>query len=344
MLAKGFGGGERLFVDLVTILAKTGNDVLAICQPGSEAEGRLRNDSNIEIDTVRVFNTGDPFAWRSIASKIQNHDSDLVQSHLSRATFLAGKACKKLNKPLVVTLHNYVDLKYYRNVTKFIPATRNQFEYLCHKGISENKIELIPHFSHIDPVTVPSFNENDTLVFGCYGRMVDKKGFHIMLDAFDMFMKTGNKARLIMGGDGPKLENLKSQCEVLGISKHVQFVGWIKDAESFLKTIDIFVLPSLDEPFGIVVLEAMAMAKPIVSTKSQGPGEILNDENAYLSEINDIGSIVQAMTRAFDDKEKREKKARQALTDYKTFYAKDVVVPKFLQLYRQVVAETQNAR
>lgn len=83
---------------------------------------------------------------------------------------------------------------------------------------------------------------------------------------------------LIIGGDGPEMANLKFQSEDLRLGDRVKFIGWIKDVKSFLKRIDIFVLPSLDEPFGIAVLEERAMGKTIVSTKSQGPKEILNNK------------------------------------------------------------------
>ena len=342
MLAKRFGGAERLFVDLVGVLVNMGHDVLAICQPDSEAEYVLKDISGINIKTVKTFSTRDPFAWRTVASKIQQHDSDIVQSHLSRGTYLAGKACKQLNKPLVVTLHDYIDLKYYKNVTKFIPATKDQVEYLGQKGIPEGRIELIPHFSHLDPVTEPSFSKNDTLVFACYGRMVHKKGFHVVLNAFKKLTEINIKATLHIGGDGPESKNLKRLCKELGLAEQVKFVGWIKDIETFLKSVEVFVLPSLDEAFGIAVLEAMAMGKPIISTKSQGPREILNKENAYLAEINNVESLFEVMLSAANDNVSREKKAMRALSDYKEFYAKKVVVPKFLKLYEQVVADQKN--
>ena len=338
MLAKGFGGGERLFVDLVSTLVSMGNDVLAICQPETETEHVLKGYSGINVRTVKTFSTRDPFAWRTIASKIRQHDSDIVQSHLSRGTYLAGKACKQLKKPLVVTLHNYIDLKYYKNVTKFIPATKDQVDYLDQKGIPESKIELIPHFSHLEPVKEVLLCVNEPLVYACYGRMVNKKGFHVALSAFKKLTETKIKATLLIGGDGPELENLKGLCKELGLAEQVKFVGWIKHIEKFLKNVDVFVLPSLDEPFGIVVLEAMAMGKPIISTKSQGPREILNKENAYLAEINNVESLFEALLSAAKNPADREKKARQALSDYKEFYAKEVVVPKFLKLYEQIIA------
>ena len=160
-------------------------------------------------------------------------------------------------------------------------------------------------------------------------------------DKFILSSETGENAELIIGGEGPEMANLKSQSEGLGLGGRVKFIGWIKDVEAFLKTVDIFVLPSLDEPFGIAVLEAMAMGKTIIATKSQGPREILNNENAYLVEINDVNSLLQGMILAAGEKIDREKKARQALSDYKEFYAKEIIVPKFLKLYEQIITTTR---
>ncbi len=338
MLAKGFGGGERLFIDLIGSLSEMGHDVLAICQAGYDAERMLKNNHNIRLKTVRAFSTRDPFVWRAIASKIEAHDSDIVQSHMSRGAHLAGKACKSLNKPLVVTLHNYIDLKYYKNVTNFIPATVDQVNYLRQKGVPEKKIKLIPHFSHLDPATEPSFRNNDVLMYGSYGRLVKKKGFHVLLNAFEKLRKSTN-AELVIGGDGPEREDIRSLVVKLGLQEKVKFIGWVKDVGSFLNNIDVFVLPSLDEPFGIAVLEAMAMGKPIISTKSQGPKEILNNGNSYLAEVNDIDSLSNEMIVAAKDKAGRERRAVQALIDYKNFYSKQIVVPKFLQLYEQTMLD-----
>lgn len=338
MLAKRFGGAERLFVDLVAMLAYIKHDVLAICHAGSEVEKTLKKQSDITVKTVQVFSTRDPLAWRVIRAKIQEHDSDIVQSHLSRGTYLAGKACRRLKKPLVVTLHNYINLKYYKDVTKFIPATSDQFNYLCQQGISEKKIGLIPHFSHLNPVAEPSFSNNERLIYGCYGRLVNKKGFHVLLNAFEMLRKN-TSAKLIIGGDGSDMKKLKALTAKLELQERVQFIGWVTDVESFLKSIDIFVLPSIDEPFSITTLEAMAMGKIIISTKSQGPKEMLNSQNAYLGEVNNARSLCNIMAMVEKDKVGRELKAVRALADYKNFYSKQVVVPKFLDLYEQTVLD-----
>ena len=122
-------------------------------------------------------------------------------------------------------------------------------------------------------------------------------------------------------------------CEDLGISNHVEFCGWVDSISQFLENADIFVLPSLDEPFGIVVLEAMAKGRPIISTRTQGPSEILDNETSYLVETGSVDELMNALNIAVTDKDGRLKKAENALRAFNNTYSENVVVPKIVQLY-----------
>ena len=81
----------------------------------------------------------------------------------------------------------------------------------------------------------------------------------------------------------------------------MQFLGHRNDIPNLIKNADLFVLPSLREPFGIIVLEAMAMGTPIIATRSEGPMEVLDDNSAILVdkgekwEPADVGGAVQEL-------------------------------------------------
>jgi len=97
-------------------------------------------------------------------------------------------------------------------------------------------------------------------------------------------------------------------------------------------------LPSLDEPFGIVVLEAMAKGRPLISTRAQGPSEILDEETAYLVETGSVDALTKALSIAISDKDGRLKKAEKALSAFNNAYSEHVVVPKIVQLYERLSA------
>ena len=105
-------------------------------------------------------------------------------------------------------------------------------------------------------------SEDGLLRLTALGRFVKKKGFDTLLEAFASLRKESN-VKLTIGGDGPERNALKQLAMDLDISDKVEFVGWVEDVAEFLSGSDLFVLPSREEPFGIVILEAMAVGIPL---------------------------------------------------------------------------------
>ena len=90
--------------------------------------------------------------------------------------------------------------------------------------------------------------------------------------------------------------------EKLGLSSHIVWEGWVKDKTAFYRKLDIFCLPSLEESFGIVVLEALAHAIPVVATDVSGPLSIITHEvDGLLVPSGDAQAIADAMERIIDN-------------------------------------------
>ena len=138
------------------------------------------------------------------------------------------------------------------------------------------------------------------------GRLVLRKGLHFLLPAFKVLLDQNIQAKLIVVGNGPKKRSYLKQVRDLNLSKDVVFTGLIDD--STLKKIyylsDVVAIPSLNEPFGIVVLEAMAAKKPIVASNSGGIPEIIqNGINGQLIDPQDHSEFANAMKLYLEDKE-----------------------------------------
>lgn len=338
MLAKGFGGAERYFVDLSSILAEYGHELQVICHRDFQEMNRLTGIPGITVESFSVAGWWDRFALKKMRKVIERFEPDIVHAHLARGAYMAGKICKKNNIPLVVKTHNYVDLKYYKNVDVFITTTKDQQQYLLREGIPPEKTKVIPNFSRLPAVKAVSRHVNDPLVIASCGRMVKKKGFHILLKAFNKVIGSGTQVSLHLGGDGEEMTFLLDLSEKLGLNNQVEFCGWIDSISEFLENADIFVLPSLDEPFGIIVLEAMAKGTPLISTRTQGPSETLNEETSYLVETGSVDALAKALSIAIADKDGRLKKAEKALRAFNNAYSEKVVVPKIVQLYEEFTA------
>jgi len=336
MLTRGFGGAERHFVDLSLALADRGYLIQAICHPEFSHRQSLEKHANIEVAPVRAHGYWDLWSARCIRQAITRFAPDIIHTHLARGAHLGGKAAARLGIPCVVNLHNYIDLKYYRNIDAFIAATADQRRYLLAEGVSEALVTVMPHFSLLpatSPVLIP---ENQPIRFVTLGRMVKKKGFDVLISAFRDYLNAGHDGRLLIGGDGPERDALHALAAHPEVAGKIEFAGWIDDIAAFLSKGDVFVLPSRDEPFGIVVLEAMASGRPIISTRTQGPITILDDQTAYFTEIGDDATITAAMLEIASDRHAAMAKAQAASALYQsTFYA-DAVVPRVEAIYEQL--------
>jgi len=337
MVSKGFGGAERLFIDISLALAETGVKVQAICHKDFVKKSALHHP-NIDMCDVNVYGEWDLWSARKITHAIREFQPAVIHSHLARGAWFAGRAARTLDIPLAVNLHNYVKLKYYRDAAMFVPGTEDQKNYLMQHGIAAQRIQVIPHFSLLNPVNELRSGDNACPVFVSVGRMVKKKGFDVLLQAFKMTLDQGMKARLIIGGDGAERAALLALVQHLDLAAHVKFHGWVEDVAAFLDSGDVFVLPSLDEPFGIVVLEAMARGKTIISTRTQGPVEVLNERMAYFAEVGDAVSLAHAMALALGDAQLRLDKAAAALDGYRSHYSRQVVIPQFIDLYKRMIS------
>ncbi len=342
MLAKGFGGAERSFVDLCAELVARGHDVLAICEARSAALPLLRDVAGLGLVTLRIWGAWDPFATHAIARALRAHCSTVVQCHLARAAHLGGKAARDLGLPTLAKTHNYVDLKYYRAIERLVPTTHSQARYLHEQGIAAERLTRIPNFSRLIR-RPPSRELSDVIRVLALGRLVEKKGFDVLLEALALVPPDRHGIELTIAGDGPQRAALEVYARALPAHVTVHFAGWRDDVAQLFAQSDLFVLPSRDEPFGIVVLEAMATGVPIIATRTRGPLEILDAESAVFVDIDDVQALADAIKDCLKDPARAQQRATHAGVVYETTYSAAAVVPAYEALYT-ALADGSNRR
>ena len=340
MLDPNYGGAQRYFADLCTELAGRGNSVLSVIRKNSVLETELISINNIEVAVINNrFGWYDPFAANQIKIALNRFQPNIVETHLARAAFLVGKTKSVSKWPLLAKTHNNLNGKYYRNMDVVVPFTAQAAKSESHTNIPPNKFaSVIPNFSRLEPVSEVVKPARTNKIFAA-GRFVKKKGFNVLLEALAELKPIDGNFSLQIAGDGPEFSSLKALSTELGIHDKVQFLGRRNDVPDLIKNADLFVLPSLNEPFGIIVLEAMAMGTPIIATRCAGPLEVLDDTSAILVDKGDTASLVDGLRRAIQDPEGCRMRAQNALTVYKNCYAADAVVPKILDLYDAIIQQ-----
>ena len=147
---------------------------------------------------------------------------------------------------------------------------------------------------------VPTTNGNSVhpLRFFVVSRLAEQKGLSYLLRAVDLLKKTEARPfELVLGGDGPDRADLERLAAELGIADQCRFLGSLDRAgvREWMNKSDVFVLSSLHETFGVVVGEAMACGKPVISTRCGGPEFVVTNETGVLVDVASAESLAGAM-------------------------------------------------
>jgi glycosyltransferase involved in cell wall biosynthesis len=336
MLGKGFGGAERSFVDTTLALASRGHEVQAICHRKFVKREALEKAPGVRLSTVNAGSELDFITPRRIAKSIRGFGPQVVHTHLKRAAWHGGRGANLAGVPVVSKLHNYVQLNRYRYVHTLIGTTDDQRRHAIDLDWPEDRVVVIPNFSRLSPVRNSRFPKQSPLRLISYGRYVHKKGFDVLLKSYKELLDGGVDAELRIGGGGPEQDALFELARELGIADKVSLGVWIEDIGEALDQSDVFVLPSRDEPFGIVMLEAMARGLPIVSTRTQGPMQVLSDELAWLADVDSVESLAYVLLQLVENPGVARKKADRALEAYRSTYHEQAVLPRLEALYHSV--------
>ncbi|MHC4472782.1 MAG: glycosyltransferase [Planctomycetota bacterium] len=146
----------------------------------------------------------------------------------------------------------------------------------------------LSEFRPADPAQVAAERESwgipaDCRVIGTVGRIDEQKGIRYLIEASPRVLARFPQTRFVVVGDGPLLDTLKEQARALGVAESYVFTGYSSNIPRLQSTFDIQAFPSLWEGTPLTLFEAMAMARPIVSTDVDGLGEVLRDgENALV--------------------------------------------------------------
>jgi glycosyltransferase involved in cell wall biosynthesis len=137
---------------------------------------------------------------------------------------------------------------------------------------------------------------------GTVGRLVPQKDYPTLLNAFSNVLKSLPNTELYVVGEGYLQKELIKLSKTLGIHDKVHWVGKTKHIKEFLSRIDLFILPSKYEGFGLVLLEAMVAKKPIIAANNSAIPEVLGNTYKGLFSTGDVNALAQQIKTAISDK------------------------------------------
>ena len=207
--------------------------------------------------------------------------------------------------------------------------------------------DIIPFGATVEPAAelpAPRADADAPFELLFVGRLVERKGVHLLLDALAT-MPAGRRVVLHVVGDGPDAPALRAQAERLGLGGRAVFHGFVtrEQLQARMASCDCFVLPAVvdakgdTEGLGVVLLEAMSYGKPTIASAAGGIVDIVRDgRNGFLVPPGDPAALVGAVARMMDDPAAARQMGLHGRDDVRTGFSWDVIADRLVQVYERV--------
>ncbi|MBQ5939635.1 glycosyltransferase [Massilia sp. AB1] len=234
---------------------------------------------------------------------------DCLHAHnLQYAGLAAAEIGRRHNIPFVLTEHSssFVTDTYPRELhARFEETLRNSARNIAVSSSLAQRMndlfEALPEPFIVVPNVIdlappPPAGRHEKFTFLSIGRLDENKNHALLIRAFAEAFR-GADVALRIGGAGALGPQLKELAGTLGIAQQVDFLGFLgrDQVAAELASADCFVLPSIRETFGVVVIEALALGVPVVATPSGGPADIVTAENGMITPDHSVGALAAAL-------------------------------------------------
>jgi glycosyltransferase involved in cell wall biosynthesis len=366
------GGAENHLLSLVTATDHTRFDSSVIYLKGRGGLTPELERLGVPVQRVDVGRRYTPAGLLRLVRAIRLLRPDIVHTHLFRADLYGGLAARLAGVPAVVsTRHNDEDFlqhPLWRLLHRLISLCEDRIiaisdhvgRYTVEIGVDDpEKVQRI--YYGLDParfmrtlrtgvdvaraVRAELGVEPAHFLLGVVARLVPQKGHRYLLEALALAVPEEPSLRLLIAGQGPLREQLEAQARRLGLDRHVIFAGWRSDVTNIMAALDLLVLPSLWEGFGLVLLEAMALQKPIVATRVSAIPEVVEDGvSGLLVPPADPAALAGAILRLARDRELGREMGRRGRLRLAERFTLDRMVRQTEEVYLSLAGAGQRSR
>lgn len=298
-------------------------------------------------------------AIRPLIKFIRREKIDLIHAHTRVAQILSWWAQRFTKLPYVSTCHGFYKRRLGRKLISawgdhVIAISKPVEDSLIHDfHVREKKVSTI--FNAIDiPELLQRYGQKDPRVIrrelrlpescqvlGIVARIVADKGHEFFLRAAQKLLSSSfPNIKILVVGEGPHMKRMQALARKLGIDHAVLFLGNVQDVTYALAVIDIFVLPAIwREGFGLSIIEAMAVCKPVIVTNIWSLNELVqNKVNGLLVEPKDVEGLASAIRELLDDRDLSNSVARNGCDMVKREFSISQMAFRLDQIYAKVLS------
>jgi glycosyltransferase involved in cell wall biosynthesis len=313
----GISGSEAHLLALLPQLKQRGWDVRFLMlhehEPGAWDFARELRARGIPLDAIPLAADVDPIAFLRIAGYLGRTRPGILHTHLVHADVYGQLTGALTGIPVrVSTKHGFNEFRENRGFAlgdraiaslahTHIAISRGLAHYLEEvEGFDRSSFEIV-HYG-IEPDGEPRPYTGDVPRLLCVGRLIPIKGHIVLLRAFAQARLQVPSLELDIAGRGPLEPALRALAKELGIEGAVRFLGHVAPIQRAIEGAAVVVVPSMGEGFGMVALEAMERARPVVAAEIGGLGELVeHDVTGYLVPPGQAEQLADAIVRLASD-------------------------------------------
>jgi len=338
------GGAERVLSEIANGLYLLGHKIFVFTM---EENNRIIYPLNKNItlfENHRRKRLNFLKAVFSIRNCVKTNNPDVIISFLHVNNILTILGLLGLKKKLFITEHSHpaYDILHFpwnvlRNIlymkaTLLISVSNGVSDYFSFMSKSKKFVINNPLPHEIEKYSKKQFLEkssvnSDRHYIVAMGRLHNSKGFDILISAFSLIAEENIEWDLIIIGEGSERKALEDLIKDLNLNNRVVLAGSIKNPFHYLRNSEIFVMSSLHEGFGNVIIEAMACGLPVVSFNCPcGPGEIITDNvDGILVETGNKFALAYTLKDLIKDTKKRRRIASAGIKRSKDFEISEII-------------------
>lgn len=355
------GGAERVVASLCSYLDKSRFSVTVCWRRGRGAIGEELIARGYDvIGFPELVPAVSPYRRFLVLKKLmQERRIDILHTHDTGA-LADGAQCRMLGSKarLVHTFHfgNYpilpnryvlMETIFSRIANHLVPVGVEQAKQI-HKALHlpSSRLDVIyngvglPTFDYAaNPLKVYRDRPGQPVIIGSISTLIEQKGLPVLLETADILKRRKMNCVILIVGDGPLRQELEAKCKRLNVTDIVHFLGWVpKAADNLLPFLDIFCQSSLWEANSMVLLEAMAVGLPIVTTDVGESRHVIEDgRSGRIVRPRDPVGLADALALLIERRELRQQmggRARQVFADRFTL---DKMIARYQEVYESLV-------
>lgn len=360
-----FGGAERHILNLVKAMNSQKISIIVCCL-FAEPFVKVAKEQGINVLALPMRHKLDLGIIKKLSEIIKKEDIDIVHTHGVRANLVGRLAAKLAKRKIIVTTEHSLLAKDYpkffsrvantliekisrRFATHFIAVSSGLKEALLKQGISSNKITVV--YNGLNPDDFIShkpanfwrkkLNLTDEVpVVAMVGRLHPVKGHKFFLESASYLLKKKPQVRFLVVGDGPERKMLEEYVDSLGITDKVLFMGFVSEVAEVLPSIDVLVVPSLWEGFGLTALEAMVAGVPVLASSVGGLPEVVeHGKTGYLVPPGDAKALANGIEWMLEHPKEIKKMSKNAYQVLQEKFTSKVMASKTEELYVKLLKE-----